>query len=190
MNPVTLTADPVAVGAIVGALALILFAAAWHKLSEPEVFAGALQAYELLPTGAVVPVARLVPFVEAAIGVGVLVPPTRRMALIALAALMLLYAGAIAVNLWRGRRQIDCGCGADAHPLSWGLVVRNAVLAASALAVSGPTSDRGFEWLDGVTLVIGLLAFYGLYLMFDELLRQSGRLSQLRARSSEEVEAK
>ena len=38
-------ADPIAVGTIVGALALVMFAAAWHKLSEPDVFAGALRRY-------------------------------------------------------------------------------------------------------------------------------------------------
>ena len=190
MDPVALAADPVAVGAIIGALALVLFAAAWHKLAEPEVFAGALQAYDLLPTGAVLGVARALPVLEVAIGIGVLVPITRQPALIALAVLLAVYAAAIAINLGRGRRQIDCGCGGDAHPLSWGLVVRNAVLAAAALAVSGPTLQRGFEWLDGVTLVVGLLAFYALYLMFDELLRQSSRLSQLRAHDHREVEAK
>ena len=84
------------------------------------------------------------------------------------------------VNLARGRDQIDCGCGGDSHPLSWWLVARNAVLAAAALAVAGPTADRGFEWLDGVTLIMGVLAFYALYLMAEELLRQSSRLRQLR----------
>lgn len=186
MLAAALAADPVAVGAVVGALALVLFAAAWHKLAQAEVFAAALQAYELVPVRAVVAVGRALPLVEAAIGVGVLVPLTRQPALIAFAALMLLYAGAMGANLLRGRRQIDCGCGGESHPLSWGLVLRNAVLAAVALAVSGPTSQRGFEWLDGITLVAGVLAFYGLYLLFDELLRQSSRLGQLRARERPE----
>ena len=190
MQAVALAADPVAVGAVVGALALVLFAAAWHKLAQAELFAAALQAYELVPVGAVIAVGRALPVVEAAIGIGVLVPLTRQPALMAFAALMLLYAGAMVVNLARGRRQIDCGCGAESHPLSWALVLRNAVLAALALAVSGPTSQRGFEWLDGITLVAGVLAFYGVYLLFDELLRQSSRLGQLRAHEQQEAEAK
>lgn len=181
MQFVALATDPVAVGAVVGALALVLFAAAWHKVTQAEVFAAALQAYELVPVGAVIGLGRALPVVEAAIGIGMLVPLTRPPALIAFAALMLLYAGAMGVNLLRGRRQIDCGCGGESHPLSWALVLRNAVLAALALAVSGPPSQRGFEWLDGMTLVAGVLAFYGLYLLFDELLRQSSRLGQLRA---------
>jgi hypothetical protein len=190
MQAAALTADPVAVGAVVGALALVLFAAAWHKLAQAEVFAGALQAYDLVPVNAVLGLARALPVVEVAIGIGVLVPLTRQPALIAFAALMLLYAGAMGVNLIRGRRQIDCGCGGAAHPLSWALVLRNAVLAALALAVLGPTSPRGFEWLDGITLVAGVLALYGLYLLFDELLRQGSRLGQLHAHEREEAAAK
>jgi hypothetical protein len=178
------------VGAVVGALALILFAAAWHKLSEPEVFAGALQAYELLPAGAVMAVARVLPWIEVGVGVALLIPATRDPALLGFTALILLYAGAMAVNLLRGRQQIDCGCGGEVHPLSWMLVVRNGVLAAAALAVAGPAIERDFEWLDGVSLVVGVLAFYALYLLFDELLRQFSRIAQLRAADRTEVEAK
>lgn len=183
-------ADPVAVGAVVGALALILFAAAWHKLSEPEVFGGALQAYDLLPAAAVMPLARVLPWIEVATGVALLVPVTRNPALLVFTALILVYAGAMAINLWRGRRQIDCGCGGEVHPLSWGLVLRNGVLAAAALLVAGPTVQREFEWLDGVSLVIGVLAFYALYLLFDEVLRQFSRIAQLRAAENQELEAK
>ncbi|MCW5622348.1 MAG: hypothetical protein KIS79_14670, partial [Burkholderiales bacterium] len=129
-----LVADPVVVGAIVGALALILFAAAWHKLSEPEVFAGALLAYRLLPAAVVPGVARALPVLEIVLGIAILVPVSHTPALIATALLMLTYAAAMGINLMRGREQIDCGCGGDAHPLSWALVVRNVVLAAAALA--------------------------------------------------------
>jgi hypothetical protein len=96
----------------------------------------------------------------------------------------------MAANLWRGRRQIDCGCGGEVHPLSWGLVLRNGVLAAAALLVAGPTVERELEWLDGVTLVVGVLAFYAMYLLFDELLRQFSRIAQLRDAEREEVGAK
>jgi len=180
MPALAYVADPVAVGAVVGALALILFAAAWHKLAEHDVFAGALQAYQLLPVALVPVAARVLPVLEAILGIAILVPATRGPALVCTALLMLGYACAMGVNLARGRDQIDCGCGGDSHPLSWWLVARNAVLAAAALAVAGPTADRGFEWLDGVTLIMGVLAFYALYLMAEELLRQSSRLRQLR----------
>ena len=172
--------DPIAVGTIIGALALVMLAAAWHKFSEADVFAGSLAGYRLLPQTVVTPVARVLPLAEAALAVGILVPATRTPALFGLAALVLLYAAAMAINLLRGRHDIDCGCGGAAHPLSWGLVVRNVVLAAAALAASRPTLERSMNWIDALTLVLGVLAFYALYLMADELLRQAGRMAQMK----------
>ena len=179
MELAAFAADPIAVGTLVGALALVMFAAAWHKLSEPEVFAGALAAYRLLPQALVAPVARLLPMVEGLLAAGILVPATRPAALLLLAALILVYGAAMAINLLQGRRDIDCGCGGATHPLSWGLVARNIVLAAAALLASRPTLERSMDWTDALTLVLGVLAFYALYLMADELLRQASRLAQL-----------
>lgn len=174
-----LAADPVIVGTLIGALALVMFAAAWHKFSEPDTFSGALAAYQLLPQQAITVVARALPVLEALIGAGILLPATRAPALIALTALVLLYAAAMGVNLVRGRRDIDCGCGGESHPLSWGLVLRNLVLAAAALIASRPTLERSMDWIDALTLVLGVLAFYAFYLMADELLRQASRLARL-----------
>ncbi len=171
-------ADPIALGTIVGALALVMFSAAWHKLSEPDMFAGSLGAYRLLPPALVAPVARVLPLIEAALGVAILVPLTRAAALVLLAVLLLAYGAAMAINLLRGRSDIDCGCGGASHPLSWGLVGRNLVLAAAAVLASRPTLERSMDWIDALTLVLGVLAFYALYLMADELLRQASRLAR------------
>jgi Methylamine utilisation protein MauE len=179
-----LLSDPVATGAVAGCAALILFASLWHKLSEPDVFAGALDAYRLLPSVSVMLIAKLLPLMEAAIGLLILIPASRPIGLVLFAALIAIYAIAIAINLVRGRNQIDCGCGGDVHLLAWGLVARNAVLVCIALAVSGPRVDRPYEWLDAITLVVGVLALYGSYLTFDELLRQFGRIAQLNNKQS------
>jgi hypothetical protein len=179
MEVLAFAADPVTVGTLVGALALVMFAAAWHKFSEADEFAGALADYRLLPQPAVALVARVLPVVEVLIGTGVLIPATRVWALIALTALVSLYALAIGINLGRGRHDIDCGCGGESHPLSWGLVLRNLVLGAAALIASQPTIERNMNWIDALTLVLGVLAFYAFYLMADELLRQASRLARL-----------
>lgn len=180
MELASFASDPIAVGAITGALALIMFAAAWHKFVEPEEFVGALAAYRLLPEAAIWPAARLLPVLEAVLGAGVLVPVTRQAALLGLAALVSVYAVAMAINLLRGRRDIDCGCGGASHPLSWALVARNIVLGLAAILASRPAVARNMEWTDALTLVLGVLAFYALYLMADELLRQGSRLAQIR----------
>ncbi len=178
MDPSAILSDPAAAGIVVGALALILFGAAWHKLSEPNAFLSSLAAYRLVPDATLDIVARAVPVVEIALGAGLLIPATRVAALIGAALLLIAYAAAIGINLIRGRSYIDCGCGGAAHPLSWGLVVRNGVLAMAALAVSGPTAERTLGWLDAFTLIAGVLAFYVAYLMVDELLRQASRMAR------------
>lgn len=174
-----IVADPAAKGAIIGALVLILLGAAWHKLSEPNMFLSALAGYRLVPQRWLDIAARGVPVVELVLAAGMLVPLTRSFALVGVAILMSGYALAIGINLARGRSNIDCGCGGAAHPLSWGLLVRNGVLAAAALAASGTTMDRPLDWLDAVTVVLGVLAFFVTYLMADELLRQASRMSRV-----------
>ncbi len=178
MDMLSIIADPAAKGAVIGALALILLGAAWHKLSEPNMFLSALAAYRLLPQSLLDVAARGIPLLEIALGAGILVPATRSVALVGVALLMTGYALAIGINLARGRSYIDCGCGGAAHPLSWGLLVRNGVLAAAALAASGATIDRPLDWLDAVTVVLGVLAFFVTYLMADELLRQASRMAR------------
>jgi uncharacterized protein (DUF58 family) len=48
------------------------------------------------------------------------------------AALLMIFAAAMAINILRGRSHIDCGCGRSQlrQPLHWGMVVRNLLLAA------------------------------------------------------------
>ena len=64
MNWFAFLADPVAASAVAGCVALILFSAAWHKFSELDIFAGALDAYQLLPGAGVMPIARLLPLLR------------------------------------------------------------------------------------------------------------------------------
>jgi hypothetical protein len=54
------------------------------------------------------------------------------------------------------------------------------VIAAAAIVASRPTLERELNWIDALTLVFGVLAFYALYLMADELLRQASRSVQLK----------
>ncbi|MFN0317230.1 MAG: MauE/DoxX family redox-associated membrane protein [Burkholderiales bacterium] len=178
MDWIAVLADPAATGIVVGVLALILFGAAWHKFAEPNAFLSALAGYRLLPEVVLGPATRAVPAIETVLGLGLLLPVTRGVALMGTAGLMLLYALSMAVNLMRGRDYIDCGCGGAAHPLSWGLVMRNIILAGAAIAVSGPGTERNFDWTDAITLVFGVLAFYAAYLAADELMRQASRMAR------------
>ena len=121
--------DPVLVGAGVVLFAMLLATAAWHKWSDRHEFARALAAYRLLPDGALMPVTIGLALLETALVPMLTWPVTRGVAFALAAVLMLVYAAAMAINLLRGRRDIDCGCGGETQRLSWALPARNGVLA-------------------------------------------------------------
>jgi hypothetical protein len=113
-------------------LAALVFArAAAFKLRDVQAFADAVETYDILPGPLVAPFARALPLLELVLVAALILPWTHGEADLAAAALLLVFAAAMGVNLARGRRQIDCGCGDPARrqPLAWSLVARNLVLA-------------------------------------------------------------
>jgi hypothetical protein len=145
-------------------LAGILATAAVSKLIAPGAFAGVVRNYRLLPEKLAGLFAAALPVVELAVASALLVPASRPMAALAAAALLLLFAAAMAINLRRGRHDIDCGCfvGLMRQRIDWALVHRNLVLATggAVLALGEPT-PRPLEALDWVTVAAatGSLAF-------------------------------
>jgi hypothetical protein len=126
------------------ALAALFVAAALHKLLAREQWPAVVRQYRLLPELLAGPVALVLPFTEALAAVALLWPRTRAAGALAVAALLLAYAVALAINLRRGRRSIDCGCfGAQPRQgiAPW-MVARNLVLAALALVLLLPTDGR------------------------------------------------
>lgn len=114
----------IALSTLVG---LIFLMAAMAKLRDMPRFEGVVANYRLLPPPLVRPVAWLLPVTE--LGLAVLLPGGWGgvAAGTAAALLLVLFAGAMAINIRRGRRHIDCGCG-DRRPgamLGWGQVTRN-----------------------------------------------------------------
>ena len=75
--------DPILIHACALALAAILATAASHKLRAPRWFAAQLEAYALLPAGLLTPAARLLPLVEGAVALGLLLPVSRGFAALA-----------------------------------------------------------------------------------------------------------
>ncbi|KAI2674675.1 MauE/DoxX family redox-associated membrane protein, partial [Pseudomonas sp. TNT3] len=92
-----------------------------------------------------------------------------------------LYAAAIGINLWRGRRDIDCGCaGPDqVQPLRPVLLLRNSVLVGLALLASVAPIVRDLNVFDGfVTLFASAVALL-IYAAADGLLANSPLLHKL-----------
>lgn len=90
-------------------LAAVWLIAGWLKFVDHQQTYLAVQAYRLLPAGAVDPVATGLPLVELAIGVFVLLGLATRIAAVASAAVMLLFIGGVS-QAWARGLPIDCGC--------------------------------------------------------------------------------
>jgi hypothetical protein len=146
--------DPVIELSLRLALALLFAAAAWHKMSDQIRFGATMRSYQVLPSRWVAPLTWFLPSAEASIAFGLLLPSTRHVAAVGAAMLLLVYAGAIGVNLARGRREIDCGCFASSArvPLSNWLVARNMILILAAFILVIPVRPRTLIWIDVLTI--------------------------------------
>jgi hypothetical protein len=143
-------------------LAALVFArAAVFKLRDLPAFADAVEAYDILPALLGRPLARALPAVEMALAAALLAPWTRQVGEIAAAGLLVLFATAMGINLARGRRHIDCGCGdpAKRQALSWMLVGRNLVLAVLLLAAAASPAGQGSVPAVAIALTAALAAF-------------------------------
>lgn len=169
----TLQVDPTLDAAIRGGLALLFAAAAFHKVRDIERFRTILADYKLLPPAAVFAAAPLVVACEATLSAGLLFSfeTSRVVWSIAAAAMLGVYAGAIAVNLYRGRRDLDCGCGFGAtfERIGPALLVRNTSLAGFALWASAPLVPRCFVAVDAVTAVAAVAGAALLYAAGERL---------------------
>jgi hypothetical protein len=163
---------------IAWAVALILITGAAGKLLDRQDFALAVEAYELLPE-------RLVPafalgFPAAELAAGLLLAPgaTRTVGIVVALAVLLAATSAVVVNLLRGRRVINCGCGglSGRQPISWWLVARNALLAATVVAAARIPDVP----LDVTALILGPFALLLVCGAADQLLTNALRQAALR----------
>jgi len=157
-------------------LALLLAGGALAKLRDLSGFAAAVAGYRLLPAALAGPAAAGFVAAELALAAGLWLAP--RPAGLGAAALLVLYGAAIAVNLARGRRDIDCGCGGPLgrQSLSEALVLRNLLLACAAMASALPVAPRALAWLDAFTLAAAIGAGAALYTASSALLARPAAL--------------
>jgi Mn2+/Fe2+ NRAMP family transporter len=172
-----MTIDPAIAFLVVACTVLLFAAAAVHKLRDLRRFSEIFAAYRLLPLGAGRHATRAVPLLEAAVAVGLLFAGSRTTAAIVGIVLLLAYAGAIAVNLRRGRRELACGCGGpdDRRPIASWMVWRNVGIAVLLAAAMLPWSQRSLVLTDAVTVGFGTATCALVYLCLDRLLGRTGR---------------
>lgn len=150
-------------------VSLIFARAAWHKLGEFTEFTGFVADYKLLPERLVVPASWAIVGSETA-SVALQLVPGGRLFGLGIAVLMLLaYAGAMAINISRGRTAIECGCGDAVQPLSWSLVARNAILATLGLiAIALPLGPMTAP--DAIAAIAAGFALWVGFLLIEQIL--------------------
>jgi phosphatidylglycerophosphate synthase len=116
----------------------------------------------------------LLPIAELLIGSALLLG-NRPAAPLAAIVLLLVFAAAMAINIMRGRRHIDCGCGHAGlrQELGWAKVARNFGMAAAvSLRLVGPADLAPFDL--AVAIMAGAMLFL-LMSMFNALHALPGR---------------
>jgi uncharacterized membrane protein len=163
------------------ALAMVFGASAVMKFADLDEFSAAVENYRIAPRRTARFLALVIPAAESAGAAGMLLVRVRPAAALLLVALLVAFTAAIAFNLARGRRNIDCGCLGPGlrQELSWWLVARNGGLIAFALIAALPWGARALGALDRVTISFASATAVALYAAANLLLVNAPRLRAL-----------
>jgi uncharacterized membrane protein YphA (DoxX/SURF4 family) len=119
----------------VGLGALFVYAA-WLKLRDPwQIFAMSIDSYRILPLQAVELAARVIPWLELAIGLLLIAGLWLRISG-SIVSLLLLTFFALMVRAYAKGMAIDCGCFGPGEAISWKTLLRDGTLLAAALLVT------------------------------------------------------
>lgn len=171
-----MTVDPVITLIAQLAIGWLFLFGALHKVRDIGQFKRVLMAYRLLPDAAISPAAWIVAMTEVVLGFAAIA----RLPWAFLAAAIVLggYALAMLVNLLRGRRFIDCGCGGDSQPITWGLIVRNTILVGVCGIALVESTTRTFGWVDLGSVGFGVIVCGLIYGAVNQLLAAQARLEE------------
>ena len=151
-----------------------------QKIRYRALLPGVISNYRILPAAWVPGVAWLLPPVELAVGIALLVPSSG--SALGAGCLLAVFTAAIVTNLARGRAYIDCGCFQSAlrQELGWELVWRNgALLLIAAYSAFFPVRPPLFI---GVLAVVFGLVGYVLYQALNALAANRSALRSLAVR--------
>ena len=175
--------DPIYSQAVALFIAFVFAFAGFHKLMAYSRHAGIVADYQIVPAPLVPVLAPLVIILEFASAALVLLALTRSFGLVLSIGLFVIYLFSIGLNLLRGRRSIDCGCGwgPQGHQLSGWLIFRNLLMIAAALAALLPHIDRSLQAADWILVVFAAMAMIAIYFIGDLLIANGSKLSKLRS---------
>ena len=164
--------DPAFGYLIIAGAALLFASAAVRKFQDLGRFTEIFAAYRVLPAVLARRVAWLIPCIEIAIAAALCWEPGRRFGIASAALVLIAYGSGLGVNLLRGRRDLDCGCGGprERRAIAAWMVWRNLLLAGAVGIAATPWSARFLGLTDALTVVGGLIAGVLLYATADRLL--------------------
>jgi hypothetical protein len=158
-------------------MAAIFLLAALHAMRDWPAYSATVINYRVAPGRVALFASWVLPVLQLATAI-LLLAWAAAGAILGLA-LLAVFTAAIAINLRRGRMEIDCGCGgADGQQISRGLLVRNAVLMLVLLpAGTAPaTGQLGAAFCIGT--VGSLIFLVGTYFTANQLLTNAQRLQR------------
>jgi hypothetical protein len=161
------------------AMAGIFLHAALHAWRDRAAYAAVVENYRLAPRIMSRTAALVLPPAQIAAAVLLLMPGQGLAGPLLGLALLTLFTAAIGINLLRGRKHIDCGCGGAAgQRLSAGLLVRNILLCLLLL----PTLACPFTVLPGAALAVAMsgatIFMVLLYLAGSQMLANAQALAE------------
>ena len=162
-------------------LSYVFVVAGLHKCRAPAEFAATLANYRILPEGLNRQAVYLVPVLEIMTGVALLIPATAKLASFCASGLLCIYIAAIGINLLRGRRNIDCGCGGPAQKqtISEWMIVRNGTLLLLAFVAGSTFEPRALVWLDWLIIIMATVMGCLFYNIINQLLVNKDLLNSL-----------
>lgn len=150
-------------------LVMLFIRALVHKASDLARFTGYLSSYEVLPQASLTTVTYGLIFIEALTVVLLIVSQFTQIGAAFAIGILLTYAAVIALNVYKGNLEIECGCGGPAMYLSYGLVWRNLAIATMALPLF-LIARQPISFTDTAVAVASGAVLYLLYVAIEQLM--------------------
>jgi len=177
-----MTFDPVISVICALILSYVFVVASFHKWQSISEFKRTLSDYQVVPDRLVSIFIYAIPVIELITGIALLIPISSGLAAISASALLCIYIFAIGINLLKGRRTIDCGCGGTEQKqnISEWLLLRNGLLLFLAYCITASVQARELFWFDWAVVFLAAVVGCLFYNIINQLLVNKDLLKVLR----------
>jgi uncharacterized membrane protein YphA (DoxX/SURF4 family) len=162
-------------------LSYLFVVGGWQKLADTAYFRDVITEYRIVPASWSPAVARALPIVEISVGLALLIPALQLPALGAVAVMLAGYTFAMALNITRGRRDLDCGCAGPGQEqtISGWLLGRNLALISLALLSGSALQQHSLGWSGWSLALLGTAVLALLYHTFNQLIANNNLLRRI-----------